>query len=414
MPMNALYAQSGGVTPVINASAAGVISAARLHPGHIGRIFAAKNGILGVLLEELIDTACLTSADLAQLKVTPGGAFGSCRHKIKTEAELARLLAVFKAWDIGYFFYNGGGDSADTCLKVSELAEAAGYPLLAIHVPKTIDNDLPHTDNSPGFGSVAKYVATSVREAGLDVKSMAASSTKVFILEVMGRHTGWIAAASGLAARVEGEPPHLILLPEVGVDEGRLLAAVENTVARYGYCVIVAAEGVKDTHGEFLSEAGGKDAFGHVQLGGLAPYLAGLIKTQCGFKCHWSVADYLQRAARHIASATDLAQAIAVGESAVKLAVAGQGGMMATIERLSDAPYTWDIGAVPLGVVANCEKPLPAEFITTDGFSITAAARRYFAPLIAGEVPPPYVDGLPDYGSWTWSIESPRLPSFKA
>ncbi|WP_027467997.1 6-phosphofructokinase [Deefgea rivuli] len=413
MPMNALYAQSGGVTPVINASAAGVISAARQHPSHIGRIFAAKNGILGVLHEELIDTACLTTADLAQLKATPGGAFGSCRHKIKTEAELARLLAVLKAWDIGYFFYNGGGDSADTCLKVAELAQAAGYPLLAIHVPKTIDNDLPHTDNSPGFGSVAKYVATSVREAGLDVASMAASSTKVFILEVMGRHTGWIAAASGLAARTEGEPPHLILLPEVAVNEERLLAAVENTVARYGYCVIVAAEGAKDTQGNFLAEAGGTDAFGHVQLGGTAPYLAALIKARCGFKCHWSVADYLQRAARHIASATDLAQAIAVGEAAVKLAVAGQGGMMTTIERLSDAPYTWDIGAVPLGVVANCEKPLPPEFITADGFGITAEARRYFAPLIAGEAPPPYVDGLPDYGSWVWSIEPPCLPGFK-
>lgn len=413
MPMNALYAQSGGVTPVINASAAGVISAARQHPSHIGRVYVARNGILGVLNEELIDTAVLTASDLAQLKSTPGGAFGSCRHKIKTEAELARILAVFKAWNIGYFFYNGGGDSADTCLKVSELAEAAGYPLLAIHVPKTIDNDLPHTDNSPGFGSVAKYVATSVREAGLDVRSMASSSTKVFILEVMGRHTGWIAAASALAARVDGEPPHLILLPEVPVEEGRLLAAVENTVTRCGYCVIVAAEGVRDTHGEFLSEAGGKDAFGHVQLGGLAPYLAGLIKTQCGFKCHWSVADYLQRAARHTASATDLAQAIAVGEAAVKLAVAGQGGMMATIERLSDVPYTWDIGAVPLGVVANCEKPLPAEFISADGFGITAVARRYFAPLIAGEAPPPYVDGLPDYGAWVWSIEAPFLPVFK-
>ena len=410
MPVNVLYAQSGGVTSVMNASAAGVFGAAREYPSHIGRVFAAKNGILGVLNEELIDTACLSAADLAKLKVTPGGAFGACQHKIKTEAELARLLAVLKAWDIGYFFYNGGGDSADTCLKVSELAEAAGYPLLAVHVPNTIDNDLPHTDNSPGFGSVAKYVATSVREAGLDVASMAASTSKVFILEVMGRHTGWIAAASALASRNDAEPPHLILLPEVGVNEARLLAAVEDTVARFGYCVIVAAEGVKDTHGEFLSAAAGKD--GNVQLGGLAPYLAGIIKARCGFKCHCSVADYLQRAARHIASNTDLTQAIAVGEAAVKLAVAGQGGMMTTIERLSDTPYTWDIGAVPLGVVANCEKSLPAEFISPDGFGITAAARRYLAPLIAGEAPPPYVDGLPDYGAWVWAIEPPCLPAF--
>ncbi|WP_047393074.1 6-phosphofructokinase [Chitinibacter sp. ZOR0017] len=413
MPRNAVYAQSGGVTPVINASAAGLLLTARQYPVHFGRLFAAQNGILGVLNEALIDTAVLSSRELQQLKNTPGGAFGSCRHKLKTESELRRLLAVLQAWDVGYFFYNGGGDSADTCLKVAELARAANYPLQAIHIPKTIDNDLPLTDCSPGFGSVAKYVATSVREAGLDVASMAASSTKVFVLEVMGRHAGWIAAASALASRHHAEPPHLILLPEVPFERARFVAAVEDTVARYGYVVIVAAEGVKDTQGLYLSEAGGKDAFGHAQLGGLAPNLVEIIKAATGFKCHWAVADYLQRAARHIASATDVQQAFAVGQAAAQLAVAGQNEVMVSIERLSDEPYTWEIGAVPLGMVANIEKPLPAEFISADGFGITPAARRYLLPLIQGEAPPAFIDGLPDYGQWSWVTEGAKLPPYR-
>ncbi|WP_273431094.1 6-phosphofructokinase [Chitinibacter tainanensis] len=413
MPRNAVYAQSGGVTPVINASAAGLLLTARQYPVHFGRLFAAQNGILGVLNEALIDTAVLSQRELQQLKNTPGGAFGSCRHKLKTDSELRRLLAVLQAWDVGYFFYNGGGDSADTCLKVAELARAANYPLQAIHIPKTIDNDLPLTDCSPGFGSVAKYVATSVREAGLDVASMAASSTKVFVLEVMGRHAGWIAAASALASRHDAEPPHLILLPEVPFERARFVAAVEDTVARYGYAVIVAAEGVKDTQGLYLSEAGGKDAFGHAQLGGLAPNLVEIIKAATGFKCHWAVADYLQRAARHIASATDVQQAFAVGQAAAQLAVAGQNEVMVSIERLSDEPYTWEIGAVPLGMVANIEKPLPAEFISADGFGITPAARRYLLPLIQGEAPPAFIDGLPDYGQWSWVTEGAKLPPYR-
>ncbi|QLG86895.1 6-phosphofructokinase [Chitinibacter bivalviorum] len=412
MPRNAIYAQSGGVTPVINASAAGLLLTARQYPQHIERFFAAKNGILGVLNEALIDTAVLSERELHQLKQTPSGAFGSCRHKLKTDAELKRLLAVFQAWDIGYFFYNGGGDSADTCLRVSELARAANYPLQAIHIPKTIDNDLPLTDCSPGFGSVAKYVATSVREAGLDVASMAASSTKVFVLEVMGRHAGWIAAASALASRQAGEPPHLILLPEVPFESERFITLVQDTVARYGYAVIVAAEGVKDTSGQFLSETGLRDAFGHAQLGGLAPTLVAQIKAATGFKCHWAVADYLQRAARHLASATDLAQAVAVGEAAAQLAVAGQSEVMITVERLSDKPYTWEIGAVPLAMVANVEKTMPPEFIDAQGFGITDLARRYLSPLIQGEAPPPFIDGLPDYGFWQWQLETPRLPRY--
>ncbi|GHD69455.1 6-phosphofructokinase [Jeongeupia chitinilytica] len=413
MPKNALYAQSGGVTPVINASAYGVISAARRHPDVIGTVYAAQNGILGALDEVLIDTAQLSDADLAALKTTPGGAFGSCRHKLRHGAELTRLFELFAAHDIGYLFYNGGGDSADTCLKVAEFAQYHGYDLTAVHVPKTIDNDLPHSDCSPGFGSVAKYVGTAIREAGLDVASMAASSTKVFILEVMGRHTGWIAASAGLAAQDNDAAPHLILTPEVAFEPGRFLKAVKETIARVGYCTIVAAEGTRDAKGTFLSEAGGADAFGHIQLGGVAPILARLIKDELGHKCHWAVADYLQRAARHIASATDLAQAIAVGEAAVEFAVKGQRSVMPAIIREDSEPYRWRIDAVPLHDVANREKPLPREYLDADGWRLSAEGRAYFAPLIVGEAPPPFVDGLPAYPRWQFSHLPKKLIPFE-
>ena len=412
MARNALYAQSGGVTPVINASAAAVIAAARAHPDQIGRLFAAKNGVLGVLAEELIDTAEMSEADLVALAASPGGAFGSCRHKLRFGRELTRLFEVFAAHDIGYLFYNGCGDSADTCMKIAAHAEYLGYDLTAIHVPKTIDNDLPHSDCSPGFGSVAKYIGTSVREAAMDVASMSGSSTKVFILEVMGRHTGWIAASSGLASGTGNLPPHLILLPEVTFNAATFLAAVETTIAREGYCVIVAAEGITNAEGTFVAETGGTDAFGHAQLGGVAPYLAQLIKTAQGHKCHWAVADYLQRAARHLASKTDLDQAMAVGTAAVNFALAGERGVMPTIVRTSDAPYTWTIGSVKLEEVANHEKKLPAEYIRADGFHITPAARTYFAPLIMGEAPPPFVDGLPAYPVWNFSLVKAKLEAF--
>ncbi|WP_148714629.1 6-phosphofructokinase [Chitinolyticbacter meiyuanensis] len=412
MPKNALYAQSGGVTPVINASAWGVIAAARRHPEAIGTVYAAQNGILGALDEVLVDTVQLPDALLARLKHTPGGAFGSCRHKLKHGAELKRLFELFQAWDIGYLFYNGGGDSADTCLKVAEFAQYHGIDLTAVHVPKTIDNDLPLTDNAPGFGSVAKYVATSVREAGLDTASMAASSTRVFILEVMGRHTGWIAASAGLAADVPHAAPHVILTPEVPFEAGRFLKAVEAAIDRVGYCVVVAAEGIRDAHGVFLSEAGSVDAFGHAQLGGVAPILANLVKESLGHKCHWAVADYLQRAARHIASATDLAQAVAVGEAAVSYAISGLKSVMPVIVREDSEPYRWRIEAAPLADVANREKPLPLEFLTSDGLHLSPAGREYFLPLIQGEAPPPFRDGLPDYPHWGWVPVEKRLPPF--
>jgi len=398
---NAFYAQSGGVTAVINASACGVIETARKNRRRIGKVYAGRNGIIGALREELIDTGRESSAAIRGLLTTPSGAFGSCRHKLKSleqnRAEYERLIDVFRAHDIGYFFYNGGGDSADTCLKVSQLSESMGYPIQAIHVPKTIDNDLPLTDNCPGFGSVAKYVAVSTREAAMDVASMCETSTKVFILEVMGRHAGWIAAAAGLAAEKDGDAPHIILFPEIAFDRARFLARVKRAVKRHGYCVIVASEGAQYKDGTFLSESGLVDAFGHSQLGGLAPLLADMVKSETGYKYHWAVADYLQRSARHIASATDVEQAYAVGEAAVELALAGHNAVMPCIVRGKSKRYRWSIGEAPLDKVANVEKKMPRSYITRDGFGITAAARDYLAPLIRGEAYPEYRNGLPRY-----------------
>ncbi|HET7569024.1 MAG TPA: 6-phosphofructokinase [Gammaproteobacteria bacterium] len=398
---NAFYAQSGGVTAVINASAAGVIETARQHKDRIGKVYAGRDGIIGALTEDLIDTGKESAAAIAALRHTPGGAFGSCRYKLKPfdedPAEYERLLAVFKAHDIGYFFYNGGGDSADTCLKVSQMGKKTGYPIRAIHVPKTVDNDLAVTDCSPGFGSVAKYVAVSTRETALDVASMARTSTKVFVLEVMGRHAGWIAAAAGLAGEKEGDAPHIILFPEITFDRERFLARVRECVEHYGYCVIVASEGTRDADGNFLADAGTTDAFGHKQLGGTAPVLAEMVKAAHGYKYHWALADYLQRSARHIASKTDVEQAYAVGKAAVEFALAGDNAVMPAIERTSEKPYRWKIVKAPLAKVANKEKMMPRKYISRDGFGISAAGRAYLAPLINGEDYPPYRNGLPRY-----------------
>jgi 6-phosphofructokinase 1 len=401
MPRNAFYAQSGGVTAVINATACGVIETARKHRRVIGKVYAGRDGIIGALTEDLIDTSAESPEAIAALRHTPGGAFGSCRYKLKgldeSRAQYERLIEVFKAHDIGYFFYNGGGDSMDTALKVSQIGESLGYPLTCIGVPKTVDNDLPITDNSPGFGSVAKYIAVSVREAGLDVLSMARTSTKIFVLEVMGRHAGWIAAAAGLAGSKPSDPPHIILFPEIPFDEPAFLARVKECVERYGYCVVAVSEGVRDPNGRFLSDMGTKDAFGHAQLGGVGQVVAEMIKRAHGYKFHWALADYLQRSARHIASRVDVQQAYAVGKAAVELAVKGQNAMMPVIERVSQNPYRWRIGAAKLEKVANNEKKLPRGYITKDGFGITAACRRYLEPLIQGEDYPPYENGLPRY-----------------
>ena len=398
---NAFYAQSGGVTAVINASACGVIETVRRNRSRIGKLYAGRNGILGALDEDMTDTTRESAKAIAALRHTPGGAFGSARFKLKSieqnRAEYERLIEVFRAHDIGYFFYNGGGDSADTCLKVSQIGAAMGYPLTAIHVPKTVDNDLPITDTCPGFGSVAKYVAVSTREAALDVASMAKTSTKVFILEVMGRHAGWIAAAGGLAGARPGDAPHIILFPEIPFDKAAFLARVQSCVKQYGYCVVVVSEGVRNPDGKFLADAGTTDAFGHAQLGGVATVVATMVRDELKLKYHYAIADYLQRSARHIASKVDVEQAYAVGKAAVELALRGENSVMPTVVRKSDKPYRWTIGKAPLAKVANQEKMMPRRFITPDGFGITAAARKYLEPLIQGEAYPPYRRGLPDY-----------------
>ena len=412
---NAFYAQSGGVTAVINASACGVIQTARANKGRIGKVFAGRNGIIGALSEDLIDTGKESAAAIEGLRYTPSGAFGSCRYKLKSleanRREYERLIEVFKAHGIGYFFYNGGGDSADTCFKISQLSSAMGYPLQAIHVPKTVDNDLPITDCCPGFGSVAKYVAVSTLEASFDVRSMCKTSTKVFVVEVMGRHAGWIAAAGGLVE--DHGIPVVILFPEIEFDRAKFIARVDTLVKQHGYCTVVVSEGCHNPDGSFLAEQGTRDAFGHAQLGGAAPVVAGIVKDALGVKFHWAVADYLQRAARHVASKTDVKQAFELGKRAVELALKGHNAVMPTIERISDAPYKYRIGVAPLAQVANVEKFMPRDFITTDGFGITAKCKRYLTPLIQGEDPPKYKGGLPVYTTLKNVAVAKKLPAFE-
>jgi len=410
---NAFYAQSGGVTAVINASACGVIETARKHRNKIANVYAGRNGIIGALTEDMIDTNRESARTIAALRHTPGGAFGSARYKLRSIeenlAEYERLIEVFRAHDIGYFFYNGGNDSMDTAHKVSLISKRMGYPVTCLGIPKTVDNDLPITDNCPGFGSVAKYVAVSTMEAALDVVSMSKTSTKVFVLEVMGRHAGWIAAAGGLAGSEPGDAPHIILFPEIPFKKRAFLKRVRECVKKYDYCVIVVSEGAAYANGKFLAEAGTRDAFGHAQLGGVAPVVANMVRESLGFKYHYAVADYLQRSARHIASATDVKQAYAVGAAAVKMALAGKTAVMPVIKRVSDSPYRWTVESAPLSRIANKEKMLPRRYITKDGFGITAAGRRYLEPLIMGEDYPPYVKGLPKYVTLKNAPVKPKL-----
>ena len=417
MPKNAFYAQSGGVTAVINASACGVIETARQHKDKIGTVYAGRNGIIGALTEELIDTSLESDADIAALRHTPSGAFGSCRFKLKSlednKREYERLIEVFKAHDIGYFFYNGGGDSADTCYKVSQLSEKMGFPVQAIHIPKTVDNDLPVTDNCPGFGSVAKYIAVSTREASYDVRSMAKTSTKLFVIEVMGRHAGWIAAAGGLAADEDNDIPVVILFPEIDLDQDRFFAKVKEKVEKYDYCSVVVSEGAKWPDGRFLAEQGTRDSFGHAQLGGAAPVVANMVKDALGYKYHWAVADYMQRAARHIASKTDVDQAYAMGRAGVEMALEGKNSIMPAIIRTSNNPYRWEVGSGDLKDIANVEKMMPREYISEDGFNISQAGRDYLLPLIQGEDYPPYKNGLPDYVTLKNQIIAKKLGSFE-
>jgi len=413
---NVLYAQSGGVTSVINATAAGVLEAGRKSK-RIGKIFAAKNGILGALNEEIIDTSFESDKEISRLKHTPGGAFGSCRYKLQDpsniQVEYQRLLDVFVAHNIGYFFYNGGGDSQDTANKIANFTKNMGFPVQCIGIPKTVDNDIPFTDNSPGFGSVAKYIAISTKEAGLDVASMAETSTKVFILEVMGRHAGWIASAAGLAQEKKGDPPHLILFPEIAFNKKKMISKVRATVKKHGYCVLVVSEGTKDSKGKFLADAGTKDAFGHKQLGGVAPQIASIINSSLGFKYHWAVSDYLQRSARHIASQTDLEQAYSVGKSAIDFVLKGENAVMPIIKRKKTKKYSWEIDKVALSKVANKEKKMPRSYVTKDGFGITESCKKYLRPLIQGEAYPPYRNGMPVTANLKNKLLKKKLKGFK-
>ena len=413
---NVLYAQSGGVTSVINATAAGVLEAGRKSK-RIGKIFAAKNGILGALNEEIIDTSFESDKEISRLKHTPGGVFGSCRYKLQdpssNQREYKRLLDVFLAHNIGYFFYNGGGDSQDTANKIVNFTKDMGFPVQCIGIPKTVDNDIPFTDNCPGFGSVAKYIAISTKEAGLDVASMAETSTKVFILEVMGRHAGWIASAAGLAQEKEGDPPHLILFPEIAFNKKKMISKVRATVKKHGYCVLVVSEGVRNSKGKFLADADTKDAFGHKQLGGVAPKIASIINSSLGYKYHWAVSDYLQRSARHIASQTDLEQAYSVGKSAIDFVLRGENAVMPIIKRKKTKKYSWEIDKVALSKVANKEKKMPRSYITKDGFGITESCKKYLRPLIQGEAYPPYKNGMPVTANLKNKLLKKKLKGFK-
>lgn len=415
---NLFYAQSGGVTSVINASACGVIETARANKDKIGKVYAGLNGIVGALNENLIDTSKESAKTIASLRQTPAGAFGSCRYKLKSYTEntreYERLMEVFKAHNIRYFLYNGGGDSQDTANKIAQLSIEKNYPITCIGVPKTVDNDLPITDNCPGFGSVAKYVAVSIREAGLDVASMCESSTKVFVMEVMGRHAGWIAGAAGLAAENEGDAPHIILFPEIPFVREKFLKRVKACVKKYGYCAVVVSEGAQTADGKFLADAGSVDAFGHVQLGGVAPYIAKMINDELGYKYHWAVADYLQRAARHIASGTDIEQAYAVGKAAVEFALAGKNAVMPIIVRGKGKKYSWSVGEAKLADVANVEKMMPRDYISKDGFQITDKGREYLAPLIGGEDYPPYKNGIPQYARLKKVLAPKKLKPWRA
>ncbi len=413
---NAFYAQSGGVTSVINASACGVIETARQHPDKIANVYAGRNGIIGALTEDLIDTSQESDEAIAALKHTPSGAFGSCRFKLKSiedkKREYERLIEIFKPHNIGYYFYNGGGDSADTCYKVSQLSEKMGFPVQAIHIPKTVDNDLPITDNCPGFGSVAKYIAVSTLEASYDVRSMAKTSTKIFVIEVMGRHAGWIAAAGALVE--DYGIPVVTLFPEVEFNQEKFLAAVDAKVKEHGYCTIVVSEGAHWPDGTFLAEQGTRDSFGHAQLGGAAPVVANMIKDALGYKFHWAVADYLQRAARHLASGSDVEQAYALGKAGVEKALEGKNSIMPTVVRESSSPYKWSIGEAPLSEVANVEKMMPMEYISEDGFGITDGCKEYLYPLIKGESYPPYDDnGMPAYVTLKLAGVERKLENFE-
>jgi len=414
-PANLFYAQSGGVTAVINATAAAVIQTARNRPDAVGKVLAGRHGILGALGEDLIDASAFATDDLAAIARLPGGVFGSCRFDLdapeRNPGQYDRLFEVFAAHDIGYFLYNGGNGSMDTVVKLSTAARQRGYRLVCIGVPKTVDNDIEGTDCCPGFGSAAKYVATSMLEAGLDLDAMASRVGRVFVMEVMGRNAGWLAAATALAATDEDQPPHIILMPEVPFDEAVFLERVKATVERLGYCAVTVSEGIRRSDGSLVMEQS-HDRKGRVQLGGAGQCIARLVHAAFGYKHHWAIPDYLQRAAGHTVSATDHAHACAVGRAAVEYAIDGRDGVMPAIRRVADDPYGWVVEPAALADVANRERLVPADFIRADGLHVTDAARRYLQPLIEGELRPPFVNGLPHYQRFKPGRVPRKLPPY--
>jgi 6-phosphofructokinase 1 len=401
---NLLVAQSGGPTAVINASVAGVIQEAGKHP-FIEEIYGGLNGILGILNEDLVDLNEEKAKSIEGLKYTPAAALGTCRYKLdfkkkpeRANADIERVFEVLQAHNIRYFFYAGGNDSQDTADKIHQRAVERGYEMRVIGVPKTIDNDLPHTDHCPGYGSVIKYAAATVMEIALDVGTMATEEGSCCVVEVMGRSAGWIAAGTVLAKRAPNDAPHIILLPEIPFDEAAFLQKVKEVAAACRSCIVVVGEGLKDHKGEEVAaDRSRMDAFGHPVLSGAAEHLESVVQAKLGLKSRSVKLGYAQRAAAHFASATDSAEAVACGEAAVRAAVEGKSGFMVKLVRLKENPYRWTTDLQPLGDIANVEHLVPREWISEDGFLPNEKFVEYARPLIEGEVKVPVEGGLPKY-----------------
>ena len=403
---NALYIQSGGMTSVLNNAAYTIIKTIQKYPKKIGKLYAGIYGIVGVLEDNLLDISTLSEIQIENIKNSPGGVFGTSRYKIKSINEdfaiYETLVNIFIKYNIHYIFYNGGNDSVDTALKLSKITKKFDYKLYCIAVPKTIDNDIACTDVSPGFGSAAKYIATSMYEASIDLKSMCKTSTKVFIMEIMGRHAGWLTAASAVWKNNDSDPPHICLLPEIPFNQERFLKLVTNSVNKYGYCSIAVSEGLKDETHKFISHKNTNDTFGHTQLGGVSSVLANIIQINLGYKCHYAIPDYLQRAAKHLCSKLDIEIANAVGKAAVEFAIQQKNNVMPCIKKIQTNPYLYEIECISLDNIANVEKKMPLNFIDKENLTITSECKEYILPFVSGEVFPKYSEnGKPIYISFT-------------
>jgi len=417
---NVLYAQAGGVSAVINASAAAVIEKVQKHPDQFGKIYTALNGIKGVLEEALIDVSNMSSETLERLKHQPGAAFKACRFDLDplehNTAQYERVLEVFKTYEIGYFFYNGGNGSMVTAQKVADYCGEHGHPVICVGVAKTIDNDLDLSHCSPGFGSAAKYIATSFLEASLDIISMHETSSKFFVMECMGRNTGWLTLAAGLAKEVIPDLPLILLPAERAFNKTLFIQKVEQLISEKGYCVCAVSEGLQDEQGEYLAIAGIEHTLerDYTQLGGVGSYLSHMVSQHIQSKTHCAVPDYLQRSASHIVSQTDWQMAYDAGKASVEAALRGAHGVLPIIEVTGENPLTWCFKTVELEAVANLEKTVPDNFLTEDGMDITPAALDYLRPLIQGERPVHFKNGLPDIAIMSFVQVQKKLTPFRA